>query len=396
MIHDAFTPEQWAHLQEQFAPPQVDSQHLCTFAFKVADCVEAVRLGQQLFFEPRLSGGAGVTTCATCHAASLGNGNAAWYTDIRSLNAVSQGAMNPTPHNTLTVVNIGLSERTSYGWTGVCDDRPCQTVSDIIDKIALPKAMASTPAIVANVIRSTPSYLTSYERAFGYAVQADDAQVQTHVEVLFEAYMRHLVSINAPFDDFIRGDNNDAISPAAKRGFALFVGRAMCAECHYGGMFMDDSFHVTGVQDAGFDGGLNGTGAFYTPSLRNVEKTAPYMHKGTKMGLGDVIDFYHWGGDKLGYTGDKDPLVQPFDITPDEGKDLEAFLRALTGQPISDELRKDTHVVMHDRDLCFVNEAAAGMWCGSTCISPGSDPNNCGDCGTKCDKDQVCMGTCVP
>jgi cytochrome c peroxidase len=362
LIHDAFTAEQWAKLQQDYAPPTAPApcEDLPPSAGgRPFDCDGAARFGQQLFFEPRLSGPriiadptqpqnwypAAKTSCSTCHA-TRANQDPAWYSDIRASNAVSQGALNPTPHNTLSLVNVMVGARSWYGWTGEASTstgvQPCDTANDVVNKIALPKAMQSDAEIVGRAIRDTPAYLMAYQQAFDVNAPTDDASLQQNVELALNAYMRRLVSLDAPFDDFIRG-NADALDAPAKRGFALFVGRAMCAECHRGPMFSDDDFHVTGVTDAGFDKGRGGTGAFYTSRLRNVDKTAPYMHKGTHATLGDVIEFYRWGGNEAGYTGSRDPLMAPFELTDDDGKDLEAFLRSLSGAPISDELRRDTH-----------------------------------------------------
>jgi cytochrome c peroxidase len=365
LIHDAFTAEQWAKLQVDYAPPAAPAP--CDALPPAAqgrpfDCDGAARFGQQLFFEPKLSGPritpdptkpadwypAAKTSCSMCHATTQANKDAAWYTDIRASNAVSQGALNPTPHNTMSLVNVAVGARQWFGWTGEASTstgvQPCDSANDVVTKIALPKAMQSDAEIVGRAIREVPAYLTTYQQVFGVNAPTDDASMQQNIELALGAYMRRLISLDAPFDDFIRG-KPDALDDSATRGFALFVGRAMCAECHRGSMFSDDDFHVTGVMDAGFDKGRGGTGAFYTPRLRNIEKTAPYMHKGTLATLGDVIEFYRWGGSAAGYTGSRDPLMAAFELDDQDGKDLEAFLRALTAAPVSEELRRDTHVV---------------------------------------------------
>jgi cytochrome c peroxidase len=379
LIHDAFTAEQWAKLQEDYRPPVAPDpcEHLPSAAQdRPYDCEAAARFGQQLFFEPKLSGPwvkpdlgkpetwypTAQTSCSTCHATTLANAakDPAWYTDIRAGNAVSQGASNPTPHNTLSLVNVGVALavdddgqevlRKWYGWTGEALNADkaivdCNTPNDIVNKIALPKAMQSDAEIVGLAINKTPAYLAAYRDVFGQDAPTNAASIQQNVYVALGAYMRRLVSIEAPFDNFIRG-KADAMSPSATRGFALFVGKAMCAECHRGSMFTDDDFHVTGVPDATLDKGRGGTGEFYTVTLRNIEKTGPYMHKGTFMNLGEVIDFYSRGGGAWGgYTGHLDPLLQPFELEPEEAEDLQAFLVALTGLAVAPELRVDTHHV---------------------------------------------------
>ncbi len=378
LIHGAFTAEQWATIQAEYRvtpPTPCDPVSLPAASGRPYDCDAAAAFGQQLFFEPKLSGPwwpseddpnrypAAQTSCSTCHAATSQNDAPAWYVDIRSQSAVSMGAAGPTPHNTMTLVNvdvpIGLYAderprvRQHYGWTGQAklksgEISECNTPSDVVTKIALPKAMQSDPAIIGKAIRGSLAYTASYTKAFGATAALDDASIQENVVVALGTYVRRLVSLDAPFDRFIAGDDN-AIDESAKRGFALFVGRAMCAECHHGAMFTDDRFHVTGIEDAGLDKGRDETGAFYTPTLRNIAKTAPYMHKGTHESLGAVIELYNRGGGTWGgywAPSGLDPLMHAPDPPLDarEALDLQEFLLTLTGAAVPDELRKDTHV----------------------------------------------------
>ena len=190
------------------------------------------------------------------------------------------------------------------------------------------------------------------------------------------AYERLLVSNNfeaSPFDRFMSGDK-EAMSPAAIRGARLFVGHAGCAECHQGAMLSDFSFHNVGAPQTGeyvsptdngrFDGvtaltsasnmytrsnalysddttqttyleSLQGPppvalkGQFKTPTLRNVAKTAPYMHDGVYQTLWDVVNHYNFGGASGQFAGDKDPTIAPLMLNDAELADLVEFLRAL-------------------------------------------------------------------
>ncbi len=337
LIHDAFTADQWAQLQRDLEPPPYPTrQQMCA---GLQYCDLAATLGQKLFFDPRLSG-TGTVSCATCHDArdATKTKPAAWFIDTRPNSSVSQSATGTTAHNTITVVNVHVGTRENLTWTGDCIVEPCQTPLNVVHDIALPKAMASDPSVVGNLIRTV--YLASYRQVFGDPL--GDVAVQYNVGLALDAYMWRLVSLDSPFDRFITGQDN-AMDAAATRGFALFVGRAMCIECHSGQLLSDDALHVTGVIDGKGDTGHQGTGKFFTPPLRNVARTAPYMHNGSLATLADVIQFYRWGGAATGYAGDKDPLMAPLDITDDEAHDLEAFLHSLDGAAISSELRKDTH-----------------------------------------------------
>lgn len=194
------------------------------------------------------------------------------------------------------------------------------------------------------------------------------------------AYQRQLVSGEAPFDRFVAGDD-DAISESAKRGLRLFVGEARCITCHSGPTFSDDDFHNLGVSQTGdhvppSDDGrhrdvpgllsspFNSAGtwsddpaagaarlagltdpapegvraAFRTPSLRDVEHSAPYMHAGQLATLEDVIAFYDAGGSTPA-SGTLDPMIFPLGLSAHDRADLVEFLRSLSGEPVPAGLR---------------------------------------------------------
>lgn len=195
------------------------------------------------------------------------------------------------------------------------------------------------------------------------------------------AYERRLVSPAfepSAFDLFMATGDDHAMSPAAIRGARLFVGRAGCNECHRGPTFSDFAFHNVGTPQAGpyvpatdtgrshgiamlMDGRFNRDsefsdarqaqhiaaltpfdttaalhptdGQFKTPTLRNVARTAPYMHDGAYATLWDVVDHYNFGGDTGNYAGRKDPAISPLLLTDAELGDLVEFLRALDDGP---------------------------------------------------------------
>jgi cytochrome c peroxidase len=226
------------------------------------------------------------------------------------------------------------------------------------------------------------------ERAFD-DLNADQKNAINRVYANFgkaiAAYERRLVSVAfspSPFDLYMAGDTQ-ALSPAAIRGARLFVGRAGCLECHGGPMFSDFAFHNVGTPQAGENvpardlgrsegidvlvDSMKGAenphdftrqsalsdradsthlaslvagdpsvitnrptdGQFKTPTLRNVAKTAPYMHDGAYRTLWDVVNHYNFGGAAGAYAGVKDPAVAPLLLTDAELADLVEFLRAL-------------------------------------------------------------------
>lgn len=132
-----------------------------------------------------------------------------------------------------------------------------------------------------------------------------------------------------------RAGDSTALSAIERRGLTLFIGKANCATCHVGHNFTDEGFHHTGVGSRSGDPGrarVTGSsadeGAFKTPTLRDVARTAPYMHDGSIPTLEAVIDFYDSGGRGAAL----DPEIKPLRLTADEKTALAAFLRALTGR----------------------------------------------------------------
>jgi cytochrome c peroxidase len=186
-----------------------------------------------------------------------------------------------------------------------------------------------------------------------------------------EAYQRRLTSLGfapSPFDRALAGDDA-AMSPEAIRGARLFIGKAACDECHRGPMLSDRKFHNVGAPQDGehvllvdrgrFDGVAavkadifnragaysdqqddahlkNLTtvdadlGAFRTPTLRNVARTAPYMHNGVYKDLWEVVNHYNFGGATAGYAGTRDVAMSPLLLDDQELSDLVEFLRALS------------------------------------------------------------------
>jgi cytochrome c peroxidase len=330
-----FSPDQWAKLQADLAPmPAVDG---CPNGISRTDnCDGLAAFGRKLFFDKALSefrclpdaGPAPCTprpatvSCATCHDPKN------WFIDSRDPNNVSLGATGFTKRNSPTLVDAAMKESLApqepvFTWIGTYS-----SAGDVLE-LAITKAMSTTDPNLATTIRD--DYFADYANEWGQ-LTVDDAIVFKNTALSLDAYMRRLLSTNAPFDRYLAGDAS-AISDSAKRGFAVFVGPGGCLDCHDGPLFSDLQFHNTGVPQVGVaDTGRDNQGTFLTPSLRQVAKTAPYMHDGVFGSLGEVIEFYRRGGDQAGFP--KDPRLVPLDITDADALDLEAFLGALTGDPV--------------------------------------------------------------
>ena len=158
------------------------------------------------------------------------------------------------------------------------------------------------------------------------------------IEQALATYQRTIVAGEAPFDRWIMGDDN-AIGAQAKRGFALFNGKANCAACHSGPSFTDGSFHDIGTatgDDIGrgqmFPTSVKLRYAFKTPTLRDVARRPPYMHDGSAATLREVIDLYDRGGID---RPSRSPEIKPLGLTGEEKADLIAFLQTLDGAPVT-------------------------------------------------------------
>jgi cytochrome c peroxidase len=142
-------------------------------------------------------------------------------------------------------------------------------------------------------------------------------------------YVRSIMSGDSPFDRFTAG-NRGALSAAQQAGLEIFRGKGRCTSCHVAPTFTDERLHNTGVawRDSYFRDEGGGNGTFKTPTLREVARTAPYMHDGSIATLGEVVDFYSDGGRSNPFL---DSEIRPLRLTEDEKRSLVRFLEALSG-----------------------------------------------------------------
>jgi cytochrome c peroxidase len=277
--------------------------------------VDRIKLGKMLFFDPRLSGSNWIS-CASCHNPSLG-----WSDGLATgvgLRALSR--------KTLSIVNSGFNA--FQMWDGRLKSLEEQAWSPMLGAAE----MHGTQKEILVKLDAIPGYVTAFEKAYpGQGVTKET------VAKAIASFERTVVSRDSPFDRWVEGDES-AMTPSAKRGFALFTGKANCTACHQGSNFTDQGFHNLGLKGNADLGRFAIVpirvmrGAFKTPTLRDVALTAPYMHNGSYRTLEEVVDHYNRGGDD---KENLDPNMKPLGLTDQERTDLVEFLKSLTGKQLT-------------------------------------------------------------
>jgi cytochrome c peroxidase len=274
------------------------------------------QLGQTLFFDAILSG-SNDRSCASCH-----NPRLSWADgQPRAIGEKDE----VLPLRTPTLLNVAWTPK--LGWDG--HFRDLESVA--MGPITATNNMNLSEDVLIQRLTAISAYVEAFNAAFGKGEITG-----RKVEMALATFERSIVSTPAPFDQWI-DDKNTAINAAAKRGFALFNGKANCAACHSGWAFTDASFHDIGVaqnDDIGrgrlFPTSVKLKYAFKTPTLRDVARRAPYMHDGSVPTLEAVIDLYNRGGVD---RPSRDEEIHPLALTENEKADLVAFLQTLDGIP---------------------------------------------------------------
>jgi cytochrome c peroxidase len=272
---------------------------------------DKVELGRQLYFDKRLSVDDSVA-CVSCHDPRQGWG------DGRN---VSQGVQGKRGGRSAPSI-VNAAYQTVQFWDGRAATLEEQALGPITNEKEM--GMPSIEAAVEKLNR-IPGYQREFEEVF------DGPATAERLAQALAAFERTLLAGDAPYDRFQAGDRA-ALSESAQRGAQLFLGKAHCTACHIGPNFSDHAFHNlgVGVQSVAPDAGreavsklLGDRGSFKTSSLRDVARTAPYMHDGSLKTLADVIAYYNQGG----HANDQlDEEIYPLNLTPREQQDLLTFL----------------------------------------------------------------------
>lgn len=241
-----------------------------------------LELGRQLFFDPRLSRD-NTVSCATCHDPAKGWSNGDRF--ATGIGGKRGGRSAPT------IINA------AYAHLQFWDGRANELEGQALGPIQNPIEMDLTLPELVEKLQAIPGYQRQFQEVFGTDVNAEN------VARSIATFERTVLSGDAPYDRFLAGDK-DALSAGAQRGLEIYFHKAHCSACHSGKNFSDAAFHNIGVgmDDPQPDPGrkeiskLEGdTGSFKTPTLREIARTAPYMHDGRLKTLEDVVDFYDKG-----------------------------------------------------------------------------------------------------
>lgn len=284
---------------------------------------EKVALGKQLYYDARLSGD-GSKACYSCHVQEKG------LTDGL---AKAQAPYNQTvPRSAPTMWNMGYHNE--WYWDGRAKTLEAQARaawSGVNMGAAGRDGKPSMEDICAK-LNAIEGYKAAFEKVFGAGCTPEN------VAKSLAAFMRTIVTTpeNSAWIRFKAGERT-ALSGAAQRGFALFEGKARCANCHAGVLLTDLQYHNVGVgmDEKEPDRGRNratkeerDTGAFKTPTLIDVSKSAPYFHNGQAKTLVEAVDLMLAGGLDNPWL-DTANLRPPVKLSKKERLDLLAFLRSL-------------------------------------------------------------------
>jgi cytochrome c peroxidase len=283
---------------------------------------EKTALGRRLFFDKQLSLDRTVS-CATCHDPERA------FADGRPVAIGLQGRTGR--RNSPTLVNRGFGRL--HFWDGRAATLEIQALGPIADEVE----MALPLDALLERLQADKSYGETFEKIFERPVAIDD------VGRALASYLRTIKSVDSPYDKFIDGAA-DALSADAQAGLQVFRARGRCAICHREPTFTDEAFYNTGISWRPSEADPAGTfmdngrfdvtsnprdrGAFKVPTLREVARTAPYMHDGSLKTLREVVDFYDKGGRP---NPSMIRLIQPLNLSEEEKRVLVVFLESLSG-----------------------------------------------------------------
>ena len=287
---------------------------------------EGINLGRHLFYDPILSSD-NTVSCASCHKQEYAFGDNNQF----SFGVNGDLGIRQAP----TIINPAFQSK--FDWDGKSSSLEDQAIRPIFSDIELHN---NNWLEIINRLKMSDLYPDLFCAAF----ETEDID-SLHILMAIAQFERTLVSSNSRFDQYINGEI--ALSDEEIDGFNIYATeRGDCFHCHPMGLFTDNSFHNNGL-DSDFEdlGRFNITGnpldqgAFKSPTLRNIEFSAPYMHDGRFSTLEEVIEHYNFGGHD---SPTVDPQMKYVGIglllTDQEKSNLKAFLLTLSDETFMNNL----------------------------------------------------------
>lgn len=319
-----------------------------------------IELGNKLFHDKRFSID-GTVSCSNCH-----DDNKA-FTDNLPVSVGNKGKTGT--RNAPTVINAAYNKL--QFWDGREPDLESQSKQPLLNPVE--HGLSDYEPLLA-IVRTDTDYVAAFKVVFGTSGKAVTID---HVAKAIASFERTVLSGDSAFDRYYFKGDKSALSEPQVRGLQVFLGQGRCVSCHViendQALFTDGKFHNIGIGinqvqqdvprlaqaflDAKNKGAnvdiavltdkksselgrfavtdeLSQVGAFKTPTLRDIELTAPYMHDGSLKTLNDVINHYNNGG--ASNPGDKvNPYlsggIRPLKLDNQQVNDLVAFMKALTG-----------------------------------------------------------------
>lgn len=271
-----------------------------------------VELGHKLWFDPRLSR-SHLISCNTCHNLSIGGGD---NVQVSIGHGWQKG-----PRNNPTVLNAVFNA--AQFWDG----RAADLKEQALGPLQAPVEMNNTPERIEATLKSIPQYVAEFQKAFG----GKNPITIANAARALAAFETTLITPNAPFDRFLKGDNN-ALTKQQKQGLELFMNTG-CTACHNGvnvggqayfpfGVVKKPGADILPAEDKGRFAVTNTASdeyVFRASPLRNVAITAPYFHSGEVWELKEAVAIM--GDSQLGR-----------ELKENEVDAITAFLQSLTGE----------------------------------------------------------------
>ncbi len=282
---------------------------------------ERVELGKLLYFDARLSSSEQFS-CATCHSPKRG------WTDLEPVSkALGAGR---GPRNSPTILNAGYQNR--QFWDGRVKTLEEQALGPIEADVEMNMPLDE---LIAKLDK-----IDGYVKLFNQAYPSEGGITKITLAKAIASFERTVVSTIAPFDKYAMGDKK-AISKKAVAGFDLFKGKAHCMDCHDNFNFSNGSFHNIGLNDGELQGKELGRyltkqraawyGAFKTPTLRDVTKSAPYFHDGSVKTLEEATSICSSGGRYANGVKNKSTFMLDRKLSQTEIDKIVSFLKTLEG-----------------------------------------------------------------